>query len=87
VVSDGRDRVVGLVAEMAMTDTELDKLLEGLREEKDARKEEDASIKSRLDSLTNVTAMFKSGWIVLAIVLAAILGGFSEYWIPKLFGH
>jgi deoxycytidine triphosphate deaminase len=64
---------------------QIDKLLEGLREEKDARKEEDAAIKGRLDALSETTALFKSAWVILAIIVAAILGGLAEHFIPKLF--
>ena len=60
---------------------QIDKILEGLREEKEASKEEDVAIKSRLDTLNDTTALFRSGWVILAIIIAAVVGGFAEYLI------
>jgi deoxycytidine triphosphate deaminase len=66
---------------------QIDKLLEGLREEKDARKEEDTTIKNRLDRIGNTAAIFGTVWIIIAIVISATLGGLADHFIPKLFGH
>jgi deoxycytidine triphosphate deaminase len=66
---------------------QIDKLLEGLREEKDARKEEDTTIKSRLDSISNTSAVFATVWVIAAIIVAAILGGLADHFVPKFFGH
>ncbi len=67
---------------------QIDKILEGLRVEKEARKEEDTSIKSRMDSLSNNISIFRSGWLIVVLFVTAILSGLAGYFIPKLFeGH
>ncbi len=60
---------------------QIDKLLEGLKEEKDARKDEDTALRSRLDSMTDLFSVFKIGWVIAALLVAAALG----YWVPKAF--
>jgi hypothetical protein len=49
------------------------------------RKEEDTSIKSRMDSLSNNIAIFRSGWLIVALFVTAILSGLAGYFVPKLF--
>lgn len=54
--------------------TQLGKLIDGLKEEREARKSEDEGIRSRLDQMRDVFANFRSGWVVAALIFAAILG-------------
>jgi deoxycytidine triphosphate deaminase len=61
-------------------------LLDGLKEEIDNRKQEDFAIKTRLDKVSDVYAGFRAMGGIIALFVAAILGGFAGYFIPKMFG-
>ena len=61
---------------------EIDKLLNGLREEKEVRKEEDLAIRNKLDSVQGFFAGVKLLWIIIALVVGAIL----SWTVPKLLG-
>jgi dCTP deaminase len=60
---------------------EIDKLLDGLKEEKEARREEDTAIRGRLDTMSDVFAGFKNVWVIVALILAALAG----WLVPKIF--
>jgi hypothetical protein len=66
---------------------QIDKLLEGLQEEKSARKEEDAAIKTKLESMSDTFAGLRLVWVLVAILVAAILGGVADHYVPKLLGE
>ncbi len=64
---------------------EIDKLLEGLREEKDARKEEDKAIRTKLDKMSGLLFGARMIWIIAALILGAFLGALFDWRIPQLF--
>jgi septal ring factor EnvC (AmiA/AmiB activator) len=63
--------------------TAIDKLLEGLKEEREIRQEADGSLRARLDSMSSTFGGLRVVWLLVAIILAALAG----YFIPKLLGH
>lgn len=60
---------------------QIDKLLEGLKEEKEARKDEDRTLRSRLDKMSGFFAGANVVWLIGALVLGALL----QWGVPKLF--
>jgi hypothetical protein len=64
---------------------QIDKLLEGLREEKDARKQEDETIRTRLDKMSGLFFGAKMIWIVIALISGAFLSALFDLRIPELF--
>jgi deoxycytidine triphosphate deaminase len=58
-------------------------LIEGLKDEKEVRRQEDNQTRARLDAISSYVTVIRVGWIVVGLVIAAALG----YWIPKLLGH
>lgn len=38
-----------------------------------------------MDSLSNNIAIFRSGWLIVALFVTAILSGLAGYFVPKLF--
>ena len=66
---------------------QIDKLLEGLREERDVRRADDEKLESRLSSMSSM--LFGWNWtrlIAAAIFVAALSAAFG-YFIPKIFTH
>src|SRR4029077_11978184 len=63
---------------------QIESLIEGLREERDARKVEDTSIKSTLATMGDTFSIFRSAWVVVALLVTAILSGFFGWLIPRL---
>ena len=61
---------------------QLDRLIEGLREEKDARQQEDRALRTRPESMTGMFASLKTVWVIGGIVLGGVVG----YLIRKFFG-
>jgi len=49
-------------------------LIDGLKEEKEARKAADSAIEKDVKSLTNWFSLSRVGWIVLGLAVAAVLG-------------
>jgi hypothetical protein len=64
---------------------QIEKLLEGLREEKEARKEEDATIKKQLSGMGETFAIFKGAWFIFVLVITAVLSGLFGWLVPKIF--
>jgi hypothetical protein len=64
---------------------EIDKLLEGLKEEKDARKEEDKAIRSKLEGMSGFFSGFRAIWAILGLIVAAVIGVAMDHWWGKLF--
>jgi hypothetical protein len=62
---------------------QIDKLLAGLKEEREVRQEEDRSLRGRLDSMSSTFGGLRVVWVIVALLLGAIGG----YLIPKVFGH
>ena len=61
--------------------SQIDKLLEGLKEEKEARKQEDNSLRTKLENMSGLFTGFRVVWTIVALVVAALLG----YFIPRIF--
>jgi len=55
---------------------QLDRLIEGLREEKEARQQEDRALRTRLESMTGMFASLKTVWVIAAIVISGVVGFF-----------
>jgi deoxycytidine triphosphate deaminase len=55
---------------------QLDRLIEGLREEKEARQQEDRALRTRLESMTGMFASLKTAWVIAAIVVSGVVGFF-----------
>jgi deoxycytidine triphosphate deaminase len=66
---------------------QIDKLLEGLKEEREARQAEDTRIQDRLYHVSHMFAGFRVVWVIIAIIVAAIAGGLADHFVPKWFGH
>jgi deoxycytidine triphosphate deaminase len=58
-------------------------LIDGLKDEKEVRRQEDTQIRTKLEGLTNYITLVRAGWVVVGLVVAAVLG----YMVPKLLGH
>lgn len=65
---------------------EIDKLLEGLREEKVARQKEDERLRDRLDRMSNLFTGSKIIWAIVIFFVGVALTAFAEYFLPKMFG-
>jgi deoxycytidine triphosphate deaminase len=70
---------------LASQTKQIDKLLEGLQEEKAARKEEDSAIRSKLDSMSNIFTSAKLIWAIVWTLVVLLLGGVIGNFIPKIF--
>ena len=55
--------------------SQIDKLLEGLKEEKEARKDEDKAIRTKLEGMSNFFTSAKLIWVIGYTVVALLLGG------------
>jgi hypothetical protein len=66
---------------------DLSNLLEGLKEERDARKEADKDIREKFDKVSNTFAGLRVIWIIAALVVGGAIEGLGSYFIPKLFDH
>jgi deoxycytidine triphosphate deaminase len=66
---------------------QLGTLIDGLNAEKEARSKGDESIKDDLKSLRDFFSIFRGVGIVVAIILAAVLGGVAGYFVPKVLDH
>jgi deoxycytidine triphosphate deaminase len=64
---------------------QIDKLLEGLQEEKAIRKEEDAALRSKLDGMSNLFAGTKLIWRIFWTVALIIIGILAGHYGPLLF--
>lgn len=62
---------------------QIDKLLAGLKEEREVRQEEDRSLRARLDSMSRTFGGLRVVWVLVAL----ILGGVAGHFIPKWLGH
>jgi hypothetical protein len=63
---------------------QIEKLLEGLREERDPRQEEDKSLRTRLESMSGVFGGLRVIAVVVTLILGALLGGLGSYFIPPI---
>lgn len=61
---------------------QIDRLLEGLREEKAARQQEDNVLRTRLESMTGMFASLRTVWVIVALIASAVIGYFAR----KFFG-
>jgi deoxycytidine triphosphate deaminase len=61
---------------------QIDRLLEGLKEEKDARQQEDRALRTRLESMTGMFATLRTIWVLVALFISAIIG----YLVRKFVG-
>jgi len=63
---------------------QIDKLLEGLKEEREARKQEDAAIATKLEGMSGVWNTFRAGfnvfWVVGLLALGALITVAVEHW-------
>jgi deoxycytidine triphosphate deaminase len=66
---------------------QIERLIDGLREERDARKSDDAAIKSTLQGMGDTFTVFRSVWVIIALIVTAILSGFFGWLIPKMMEH
>jgi hypothetical protein len=64
---------------------QIDKLLEGLQEEKQARKEEDTAIRSKLEGMSNIFTSAKLIWTIVWTVVVLLLGGAAGSYITRFF--
>ena len=55
--------------------SQIDKLLEGLKEEKEARKDEDKAIRTKLEGMSNFFTSAKLIWVIGYTAVALLLGG------------
>jgi cytochrome b len=62
---------------------QLGQLIEGLKEEKEARKAEDVEIKGRLQSMSHMFFGARMVWALVAALILVGLGGVAGYYIPK----
>ncbi|HEX4112321.1 MAG TPA: hypothetical protein VH020_07275 [Stellaceae bacterium] len=85
-VRDDRNWKTDFKDALANQTGQIDKLLEGLKEEKDARRAEDDRIRGRLDTMASLFTGARIAWVVVAILIAAILGGLADHYIPKWLG-
>jgi hypothetical protein len=60
---------------------QLGQLIEGLKEERDTRREEDNQIRTRLDSISGVFVGMRIIWVILALIIGAAL----QWAVPKAF--
>lgn len=58
---------------------QLGQLIEGLKEERETRRQEDDRIRSKLDSISGTFAGMRVVWVILALVVGALL----EWGVPK----
>lgn len=65
---------------------EIDKLLEGLKEEKVARQKEGERLKDRLDRMSNLFTSSKIIWAIVIFFVGVALTAAAEYFLPKIFG-
>ena len=63
---------------------QIDKLLEGLQDEKAIRKEEDAALRIKLEGMSNFFTGTKMIWRITWTVAAIIIGVLAGYFGPKL---
>jgi deoxycytidine triphosphate deaminase len=63
---------------------QIDKLLEGLQDEKAIRKEEDAALRAKLEGMSNLFAGTKLIWRIIWTVTAIVIGILAGYYGPKL---
>jgi dCTP deaminase len=65
---------------------EIDKLLEGLKEEKVAREREDERLRGRLDRMSGLFTGYRIVWAIIIFFVGVSLTAAVEYFIPKLLG-
>jgi deoxycytidine triphosphate deaminase len=63
---------------------QIDKLLEGLQDEKAIRKEEDFALRSKLEGMSNLFVGTKLIWRITWTIAAIIIGILAGYYGPKL---
>ena len=63
---------------------QIDKLLEGLKEEREARKQEDTAITTKLEGMSSVWSTFRAGfnvfWVIVLLALGALITVAVEHW-------
>jgi deoxycytidine triphosphate deaminase len=64
---------------------QIDKLLEGLQDEKAIRKDEDAALRIKLEGMSNLFAGTKLIWRIVWTISAIIIGILGGHYGPKLF--
>jgi deoxycytidine triphosphate deaminase len=63
---------------------QIDKLLEGLQEEKEARKGEDVAIRSKLEGMSSLFTTARVVWTIIWTIAALLIGAFLGPYISRL---
>jgi deoxycytidine triphosphate deaminase len=63
---------------------QIDKLLEGLQDEKGIRKEEDAAIRTKLDSMSSIFTTARLIWVIIWTLITLLLGGIVGPYVTKM---
>lgn len=65
---------------------QIDKLLEGLREEREVRQEEDKSLRARLDTMSGTFGGLRVVSTIILLIIGAVLGVIATRFLPKMLG-
>jgi len=65
---------------------DLNHLLEGLKEEREVRKEENKDLRGRLDSISSTFAGLRVVWIVGSLIVGGIIAAVAEFVVHKMGG-